>query len=272
MCSPTFAQDLEPQNPVDSIGKELSRVSDELAVLKRLKVTGWIQSQYQHADAFNVFQVAGGNPSSINANGSSTSANTNDRFFIRRGRVKFTYENEFSTYVLQIDATERAVGLRDIYVKFTDPWLETFSLTTGMQNRPFGYEIQQSSQVRETPERSRFTQILLPNERDIGAMLTIQLPKSSPLHFLKLDAGMFNGTGIFYEYDKKKDFIGRLSGNNSSKNESFSVGYGVSYYNGWARQATRNIYKNYITDTAGVKRFNGTHNVPLQDSLLMLLI
>lgn len=256
-----FAQDQEAQSPTDSLGKELTRLSDELAVLKRLKVTGWIQSQYQHGDDNNVFQVAGGNPSNINANGSLTSANTSDRFFIRRGRVKFTYENEFSTYVLQIDATERAVALRDIYVKFMDPLTQTFSLTMGMQNRPFGYEIQQSSQVRETPERSRFTQILLTNERDIGAMLTIQLPKSSPFHFLKLDGGFFNGTGIFYEYDKKKDFIGRLSGTNNSKDERFSFGYGVSYYDGGVRQATRNIYNGIVTDSVGVKRFAGTHNV-----------
>jgi hypothetical protein len=242
--SKAFAQEGAPMNPTDSLGMEIHKINDDVQVLKRMKITGWIQAQYQHAESNNVFGFAGGNPAGVNYQ---------DRFFIRRGRVKFTYDNEFSQYVMQIDANERNVTVRDFYAKFTDTWINAFSITMGLQNRPFSYEIQQSSSVRETPERSRFIQTLLPNERDLGAMLTVQLPKSSPLHFLKLDAGLFNGTGIFYEYDTKKDLCARLSGSHTTTNEKTSISYALSFYNGSVKQQTKNVYNEMATDSTGAK-------------------
>ena len=49
--------------------------------------------------------------------------------------------------------------------------------------------------LRESPERGRMSQLIFPNERDLGAMLTIQGPKLSNWNWLKLEAGLFNGTG-----------------------------------------------------------------------------
>ncbi len=98
---------------------------------------------------------------------------------IRRGRVKFAYEGKLSQFVLQIDATEKGVALKDAYINFKDPWLQMFTLQAGVFDRPFGFEVHYSSSMRESPERARITQTLFPQERDLGAMLTIQPRKES---------------------------------------------------------------------------------------------
>ncbi len=91
-----------------------------------------------------------------------------------------------------------------------DPFFTPLTLTVGMQNRPFGYEVAYSSQYRETPERSRFVQTLFTNERDLGAMITLQPNKTSAWHIFKMNAGIFNGIAIARKYDSKRDFIGQI--------------------------------------------------------------
>ena len=61
-------------------------------------------------------------------------------------------------------------------------------------------------------------------------MLTLQAPKSSPISFLKLDAGLFAGNGIRPDIDSKLDFIGRLSASKTIDN--ISISGGVSLYHG----------------------------------------
>src|SRR6185436_1987138 len=161
------------------------------------------------------------------------------------------YENSFAQYVLQLDAIEPtpsnpttnfAVNVRDFYAKVTMPFFTPLSVTVGMQNRPFGYEIAFSSQYREVPERSRFVQMLFPNERDLGAMITLQAPNTSPWHAFKINAGIFNGTGIAREFDSKKDFIGQVIFNKANKSESVQYGLGVSYYKGGVVESTRAFF------------------------------
>lgn len=234
------------------LNNRVTQAENDLIFWKRLKINGWIQAQYQHTDSIGAATVAGGN----------FPAYSDNRFILRRGRIKFTYEQGFAQYVLQIDvidptltaplnaATPNATGsipfavnVRDFYVKINAPFWKPLSLTVGMQNRPFGFEIAQSSQYRETPERSRFTQILFPNERDLGAMVTLQAPKSSPFHIIKLNAGVFNGAGIAREFDSRKDFIGQIMLNNSTKNEKIQYGIGFSYYKGGVLQTDSTVYR-----------------------------
>jgi hypothetical protein len=104
------------------------------------------------------------------------------------------------------------------------------------------------------------SQIIFPNERDLGAMLSIQGPKSSAWNWIKLDLGLFNGTGApgagsnTSDFDKFKDFIGHLGMSKSTKSENIKWGIGVSYYDGGFRQDVSDRYK-FGTDSAGVKGF-----------------
>lgn len=249
------AQDNE--QPIDTLTRHVAGIRSELDVLKRIKVSGYMQGQFQIADSAGQSSFNGGN----------FNPGVDKRFMLRRARVKVQYDSPFndkgistSQFVFQIDATEKGLTIKDMYVKFTDPWCGWFSLTTGMQNRPFGHEIGYSSSMRESPERARLSQTVFPNERDLGAMVTLQGPKMSNWNWLKLEAGVFNGLGgpsalsAANDFDKFKDFIAHLSINRSSKSERVKWGIGASMYNGGYRVDTVNTYI-FADDSAGTGGF-----------------
>jgi hypothetical protein len=226
------AQVLEEQK-IDTIPATVEKVVSDVTILNRLKVSGYMQAQFQKADTAGIESFAGGNFGST----------LDNRFAIRRGRVKFAYDYAFSQFVMQIDVTEKGVGIKDAYVSFTDPWLNSFSITAGVMDRPYGYEISYSSSSRESPERSRMFQTLFPGERDLGAKFTFQPPKTSRYNFFKLDAGFYNGSGgTVVDFDGYKDFIGHMMINKNSRNEKLRFGLGLSYYNGGWRQGTKYSY------------------------------
>jgi hypothetical protein len=100
------------------------------------------------------------------------------------------------------------------------------------------------------------SQIIFPNERDLGAMITIQAPKTSRFNFFKIEAGMFNGTSISaVDFDYQKDFIGRMRIDKTTKNEKFKYGIGVSAYSGGWRAGTSTLYK-MSNDSMGLASFN----------------
>jgi len=82
---------------------------------------------------------------------------------------------------------------------------------------------------------------LFPDERDLGAMVSLAPPKSSPLGILKLDAGLFAGNGISPQYSSKMDFIGRLSATQPIGVNTVLSG-GVSAYLGGVLQNSESVY------------------------------
>jgi len=227
-------------DPITGIVESLQSDND---VAKRLKISGYVQAQYQVADTAGVSSVAGG----------SFGTSIDNRFTVRRGRVKVAYTYENALAVMQLDITEKGVGVKDAYLSLTEPFLNTLTLTGGVFDRPFGYEIAYSSSTRETPERSRMFQTLFPGERDLGAKLTIQAPKTSNWNFLKLELGMLAGNGINVETDSYKDVVVRLSATKVSRDERLKWGVGASYYNGGFAAQTSKVYTTQ-TDN-GVKTF-----------------
>jgi hypothetical protein len=248
-----YAQEI----PEDTIPSAISKINADLEILKRLKVTGYIQAQFQVADSAGQASFAGGN----------FPAQNDKRLMVRRGRVKFTYDspaNEIgistSQYVLQFDVTERGLTIKDAFARITDPWTGWFQLKAGLYNRPFGFEIAYSSSQRESPERGRMSQIVFPNERDLGASFAIQGPKMSNWNWLRLEGGVFNGTGApgvganTSDFDKKKDFIGRLSVSKNNLSETIKYSGGVSYYEGGYRVDNDTVYS-IRTNENGEKGF-----------------
>ena len=147
------------------------------------------------------------------------------------------------------------MSIKDAYVRFTEPKTKALHATIGVFDRPFGFEIGYSSGSRETPERGRMSQVIFPGERDLGAMITFQMPKTSKWNMLKIDAGMFNGTGpTAVDFDYQKDFIGRIRIDKTSKNEKFVLGLGTSVYSGGWRQGTGKVYM-MKADSAGMQAF-----------------
>lgn len=223
----------EPPNNLELV-QRMTELEDGLKELKNLNISGYIQTQFQYGERNASLKV-----------GSSNEDKTKgfNRIGIRRGRIKLAYTRGIGTGVFQLDITEKGLGLKDAYLKLTDPWLNSISTTMGVFDRPFGYEISYSSSQRESPERSTVFQTLFPEERDLGAKITLQAPKTSPWSSLKLDAGLFVGNGIKMETDSRKDFIGHLAFNQTLK-EKIKLGVGISYYKGGVYQGSKNIYQN----------------------------
>ncbi len=244
-------------SPLDTLTSNVAAINSKLDVMKRLKVSGYIQAQYQIADSSGEESFAGGNFKS----------GVDKRFMVRRGRLKVAYvspadERGVSTsqYVLQFDVSEKGLAIKDAYALLTDKWTGWFQLKAGMFDRPFGHEIGYSSSSRESPERGRMSQLLFPGERDLGATIAIQGHKTSNWNWLRLEGGFFNGIGApsagadASDFDKKKDFIGRLSIERSSASEKVKYGFGASIYNGGFRVDADTIYT-VGTDLNGTKGY-----------------
>ncbi|MCW3461923.1 porin [Chitinophaga nivalis] len=206
-----------------------------------LRFSGYIQPQFQLAEAKGIETYAAGN----------FGTRVNNRFLLRRGRIRVDYERynkddmPVIKFAFQFDGTERGVAIRDFYGRFFETKFNLFSLAAGMFARPFGYEVNLSSADRETPERGRMSQILMRTERDLGAMVSFEpRRKGHPLSFLKIDAGLFNGQGLTStaDFDSHKDFIGRIGIKPQRiKGTNYIVSGGVSVLYGGMEQFTQYI-------------------------------
>jgi hypothetical protein len=212
-------------------------------VIKRfenLRITGYIQPQFQAAQSDGAPSFAGGNFSPFSSS----------RFMLRRARVKIDYVLPSKTrypqalFSFQIDATERGVVVRDMFLKLFETKKNLFSATAGLFARPFGYEVNLSSSFRETPERGRMSQILMPTERDLGVMVSFEPQKKEhKLSHIKFDMGFFNGQGLSgtTDFDDHKDFISRLFVKPYIFNKLDITG-GISFLRGGWRNGTKYVY------------------------------
>jgi hypothetical protein len=207
-----------------------------------LSFTGYLQVQYQHADSTGISSFNGGDFAEASDN----------RYMLRRGRFRLDYENRTARgfykyyFALQFDGTEKGVNIRDMFGRIYENKWNYFVATTGVFNRPFGYELNYSSSQRESPERGRMSQILMKTERDIGVMLSFEPQDNKKKIFpLKIDAGLFNGQGLsgLGEFDSFKDFITRISMRRKEITKNLFLSGGISYLNGGFRNGSPIFYR-----------------------------
>lgn len=217
-----------------------------------LKITGYFQFQYQKAQTEGQASFAGGD----------FLKGVDERFMIRRGRFKFDRVDEFTNIVFQIDATQDGVSLRDGFIQLKDRKWKTFTFTAGQFSKPFGYILSYSSANREFPERPRLHQTLFPSERDLGAMLSVKLPKYP---FIDYEIGVFNGSGMnAKDYDSKKDLSMALHFNLKELKKDWNLAFGLSHYRGFVRSGTNTIFSNGIIN--GEKGFVAVTSPELMNS------
>jgi hypothetical protein len=223
-----------------------------LKKFENIRFTGYFQSQFQVAQSKGAKSFEGGDFSAFASN----------RFMIRRARLRVDYlmtdksgKWAKALFTFQFDATERGVNVRDMFVRLYDGRHHIFSATTGLFARPFGYEVNLSSAFREAPERGRMSQILMPTERDLGFMVSLDpQDRNHKLGFLKIDAGLFNGQGLSgtTDFDSHKDFISRLT-IKPVKLGQWEISNGLSLLMGGWRQATKYVYT--LSDHTAAKNF-----------------
>lgn len=198
---------------------KLEQLEQKVSKWGDLKVSGYIQGQWQWAESKGAAAFG---------DGGGFNKNSDNRFMVRRGRIKVTYTKGIMQAVIQPDFTEKGVSIKDVYLSVTSK-SKVIGGQIGVFDRPFGYEISYSSSLRESPERSRVFLSLFPGERDCGAMLMLK-GGSGWLSQFTLNAGLFNGNGVGVETDSRKDFIGRLAW--LKKSDNSELGFAFSYYYG----------------------------------------
>lgn len=213
---------------VESMQEPFLGMQTDVENLKKLKLTGYMQVRFDYADS---------SKSGLNneAKSSSISAFGNN-FYIRRARLKVTYEPSplTSKYVFYFNFGRSGFPtILEAYAQLFKPLNPAreyvLDLTFGQFNVPFGYEIEYSSSKRDFGERSQAENALFPGERDRGVNLNfdIQKPISWKVNFALLQGrGIGTGSTEWQDFTKPKDMIGRLRLNYKS------YYLGISYYQG----------------------------------------
>ena len=200
-----------------------------------------MQPQFQVAQSDGAQSYEGGNFSQY----------SRSRFMLRRARVKIDYLLRTQEklprvlFTFQIDATERGVIVRDMFLRLFETKYNTLSMSAGFFARPFGYEVNLGSSHRETPERGRMSQILMPGERDLGVMFSFEpQEKDHRWYHFKWDAGFFNGQGAsgVTDFDSHKDFISRITIKPYAI-KKIEIGGGLSFLRGGWKNGTKYVYE-----------------------------
>jgi hypothetical protein len=157
--------------------ERLATSDADLGKLTKIKVSGYIQAQY---DMYDSWKASGARDGISNS------------FYLRRARIKFAYEAADGVkFVLQPDFAFDKVSLKDAYVVLNDRWSKTYSLYLGQFDRP-NYEIEYSSGSMEMLERTTMAGVLYPGEKELGAKLEANF--DTKYNFpLKLQLAVMNG-------------------------------------------------------------------------------
>ncbi len=239
-----FAQEQEPTQ-VEKQEQQAEEVSKRVKALEKIKISGYVQAQFQWGQEQSTLKVGGAK---------SESETSYSRIGIRRGRLKVAATEKYGEAVFEIDINEGGVKVKNAYASIYDAQ-KIVNLRTGVFDRCFGYELTYSSSVLESLERSRIVNSLMPDEKDLGLQLQLQAPKDHPLNFLKLQTGLYSGSGIGKDPDGYKDFIARLSARKTIGSD-MEWGVGISYYKGRVFQPKTNFYTmsgaSFVKDTCAV--------------------
>jgi hypothetical protein len=201
----------------------------DLGKLNKIKVSGYVQAQWESYQKDLV----------------KTNDPTNN-FYIRRARVKFTYEAlDGVKFVVQPDFSTGNLSLKDAYAVVNIPKVKDLTLWAGQFNRP-DYEVEYSSSQREVLERSRVVRALYPGEREIGVKLEY-IGSTIPLKFQVMAMnGNFTGSQA-KDYDSKKDFMGRVIYSIKLPGAGIGIDLGANVYYG----GNRIKYNTFISDLNG---------------------
>lgn len=233
----------------NGLDEQLSGMQSTLDKLSKIKISGYIQAQYETYDVWAA-GIHGLNPV-------TGAAPTTNSFSLRRARVKFTYEAfDGVKFVLCPNFEIDRVRLTDVYVQLNDRWTNTFSLWVGLFNRPT-YEIEFSSASREFAERSLVTRTLYPQERDQGAKLEANF--ATKYNFpLKLQLAILNGnfgTGAaanqVKDVDNDKDVMARAVYSVKLPSKGLGIDFGGLGYFGNNKVITQTATPAIFTDENG---------------------
>jgi phosphate-selective porin len=197
----------------------------DLGKLNKIKLSGYVQAQWESY-----------------GKDIERSNGYNNTFYIRRARLKITYEaTDGVKFVLQPDFSTGNLTLKDAYAVVNLPSVKNLTLWAGQMNRP-NYEVEYSSGQREVLERSRFIRAIYPGEREIGAKLEyIGLKTPLKVQLMAMN-GNFTGTQA-KDVDSHKDIMARLVYSIKMPAQGIGIDIGANGYFGKNLAKTNKYYK-----------------------------
>jgi hypothetical protein len=192
----------------DSKGDE----SDRPEWLRPFVVAGYVQGEYQsHQDSDDQL-LQGGSPQN------------KDRFLLRRARMKVDGNWKYAHLQLEADGnTTSAPQLRvlhafatlrlpQVFTEKTDAEVPLASVSIGLFDTPFGYELLESPRTRFFMERTTQSRAFYPGEPDVGMKVF------GGLYFVRWSIAAMNGEPL----EEKSGFAGVSP--HSAKDVIFKVG------------------------------------------------
>jgi len=193
-----------------------------------LKLSGYVQAQYERHDDSEDQLYPGGLPMN------------QDRFLVRRGRVRLRGNWEYFAAEIELDgsttsginASVRRANVSALLRSEDENAPPLVALTAGLTEMPFGIEMQLGQEELVFMERSTGSLALFPGPTDIGAVL------NGGFGPLRYDLAVMNGTPIddragtlLRERNAAMDFFGRL-GVEVGIGEVFEFVAGISFLKG----------------------------------------
>jgi len=146
--------------------------------------------------------------------GSGTAFNPN----LRLSRIETRWAGKINDRLgagVEIQFQESGEGSPEKLVN--DAFLEYYlndhaTVRVGQFIKPFGFDVQQSSWLRESPERPIFSGYFFPGERDRGIMLSGDLAflPSAVFKDLQYFVGAFNGNRFFNDSNRQVNYMARI--------------------------------------------------------------
>lgn len=157
-----------PASPADSESADEARSEDggdrdnklkqlikEIDALHHLRISGYLQTDLRLRDLGSEEERIG--------------------FMVRRGRVKFVFDAGRAHFVFELDGSGSGnASLRDLLVRLDLAEADDLKIrmTVGQFKVPLGLTLPGSSSKRLFPERVAGFEMLMPGQRDLGAMFT----------------------------------------------------------------------------------------------------
>jgi hypothetical protein len=229
--SPTPAPAARPTSPSTPTrtGDVPSRTAQREPTESALDISGYAQLQYEtHQDSEDQLRQGG-----VLLN--------QDRFLVRRARLKLVREWAYAALLLEFDGnTKSGPSARLQKAEGSLVWGRStekdqpprVSLTLGLFDLPFGRELWESSKARWFMERSLASRAFFPGEPDVGARL------AGGVSFFRYQIALTNGeptdekSGLaLQDPNKNKDITVRV-GADAGPRESLRVSGGVSFNRG----------------------------------------
>ncbi len=219
----------ELRKTVDSLKTESKKLSSEQSKFEKWRKTSWARNVKISGYAQAQWQMGQQDGLPAKFAGGGFGEESDNRFQIRRARIKVAYKTDYFSSAIQINAGQSSVGLVEAAINFHLP-NEIISVSGGMVYVPFSYYIDElSSSVRLEPESSQAITALMPFDTYMGGQFKLKGKKGTELNNLEFAFGVYAQNGVKPMLYDQKRIISRLMYNKKYDNIRWGIMGSVNY-------------------------------------------